>query len=128
MYSRVLRVNRYKLRMDRLAREKGYETAAKMLYEMYEVQHMSLEDIRETLLIPHWTLRKILTEELGITIHPKGGRNNVLIEITPELIEEVSRDGITATARGLGVHPVALRIRLQDWYERTGGSFDKNID
>lgn len=113
--------------MDKLAKERGYETTAKMLHEMYVVQHMSLESITETLVLPHWTARRILVQ-LGIQIRSKGGPNNVLIEVTPELIEEVSRDGVTAAARTLGVHPLSLHTRLREWYQRTGGKFDSNID
>lgn len=125
MYSRVLRMNRYRLRIDKLAREKGFESTEKMLYEMYEVQHLPLKKIGEILVIPMWSLRKRF-DELGITVRSKGGRNYIKTIITPELIEEVCRDGVGATADKLGIDQISLNAKLREWYERTGGKFDED--
>lgn len=114
---RNIRIKRERERLDELAASLGFENTDKMLYELYVVQRTPLKELQAKLFTPMYTLRRRL-EEICVPMRSRGGRNNVKSEITPELIDEVSRDGVTAVAMRLGIDGPALGARLKKWFEK----------
>lgn len=110
---RDIRMDRERKRLEDLAEQRGFKSAGEMLQHMYEVEQVPIQKIADTLVTPIWTLRKRF-DELGIQVRTRGGRNYVKVDITPELLQELARDGVPAVAERLGVEPEALYIRLKD--------------
>lgn len=111
---RNIRMTRERKRLEEVANTRGYESADKMLHDMYVVQRIPVHKIAEQLFTPMWTLRKRF-DELGIKIRTRGGPNNVKVDITPELLGEISRDGIPAVSERLGIDMSTLYARLKDY-------------
>lgn len=116
MVFKPIRLIRERTRLEELAKERGFDSTASMLHDMYDAQQMSLTEICENLVTPMWSLRKAFAAA-GIEARTKGGRNNVKFEITPELIDEVSRDGVSYVSMRLGVDYLTLANRLRTWAE-----------
>lgn len=101
-------------KLNDAAVSQGYENAYTMLYELYVVDRVSLYKLADKLVVPVLQLRTHL-KDLGIRMRPRGGPNNKIIEITPEIIEEVSRHGIKAVSARLGAQDATFRQRLREW-------------
>lgn len=99
-----------------LAQNTGYENRAQMLYQMYVIDRVPIERIAHILVTPMWSLRKQF-DEFQIEVRTRGGRNNVKVEVTEELVAEASRDGVPTVAARIGVDPVTLGLRLKRWHE-----------
>lgn len=110
---RNIQLAREQKRLERVARDLGYESSGAMYYEMYVVQRIPLHEISQRLYTPLWSLRKRF-DELGITVNKRGGANNVKFELTDELMAEVNRDGISAVCDRLGVNFVSLYLRVRE--------------
>lgn len=93
-----------------------------MLQDMYSIQEISIHDLARMLYIPMKTLRSRMLL-LGITMRPRGGKHPEVVksEITPGLVDEVTRDGVPAVAERLGIDPVALQVKLKKWFEDNKG-------
>lgn len=113
---RIVRLFRERDRLDKIARERGYENSNAMIADLYDTQRMSIEKIAKSLFTPIWTLRKRF-DELGINVKTRGGRNNVKFEVTKELYNEACRDGVLAVADRVGVDPATVELRLRKWFK-----------
>jgi hypothetical protein len=98
--------------LDHLAVDAGFESYKSLLYELYVVRHLSLDDVGQCCHIHYRRVRKHL-EQFGITVRSRGGRNNVKYELTPELLHEIMRDGVPTVAMRLGVESGMLYERLK---------------
>lgn len=114
---RFARLMRERQRLHAFAVEQGFDSTAAMLYELYITQDVPVEEISRRLLTPMWTLRKLF-DEYQIPVGPRGGRNNVKLEMTPELIQEVMRDGVPAVAERTGIEAAHLYVKMNDWKRR----------
>lgn len=103
--------------LERIAAEQGFESSAAMLYELYVVRRMSLNELSDLLLLSVWDLRAKIAAE-GITLRSRGGKNNVKLEITEEFVREVSKHGIPAVAARLGLDYCTVRSALVRWAEK----------
>lgn len=113
---RLQRMIRERIKLEKVAEERGYENADIMLHDLYTHQRIPIEKISKMLLTPMWSLRKRFTE-LGINVRTRGCREDRReIEITMELFKEASRDGTDVTALRLGVEQQTLQNRLKAWY------------
>lgn len=103
-----------RIRLDQLesvARNAGYEDFKSLLHDYYVVQRVGLTTLAERLHIAVPRLKRHL-KRFGIEVHGRGGANNTKIVVTPELVREVTRDGIPAVARRLGISITALLRQL----------------
>lgn len=114
---RSIRMERERKRLEQVAQERGYENSAVMLQKMYEVDCIPIEQIAHELFTPLWSLRKRF-DELHIKVRNRGGRNNVLIEVTEDLYNEACRIGLSGVAERLGVDTLTLDIRLTEWVKQ----------
>lgn len=112
----LIRLTRERVKLERLAREQGLDGIAGLLYDMYVVKGMSIEKIAKTLVTPIWSLRKMF-DEFEIPVNLRGGPNAQKFDVTQELIEEVSKIGVSATAARLGLEPTTLYWRLRKYYQ-----------
>lgn len=110
---------REKNRLDALAREQGWENAETMVKDLYEVKRWSLKRLTIMLQLPTQYLLQQWMKNWGIEIKGRGGRNNLKFDLTPQLVEEVTRDGITAVADRLGISRTRLYTRLQEYLKET---------
>ena len=97
--------------LETLATSAGFASYKDMLHELYVVQHLSMVEVAARCHLHCRRVRKHLMR-FGIAIRPKG-RRETTIEITPELIIEVTHDGIPAAASRLGVDSATLYNALQ---------------
>ena len=104
--------------LDRLARESGFESYQSMLYELYVVRGMGLYELSRRCHVYYRRTRKHL-KRFNIPIRSRGGPNNLKVALTLELLEEIVKNGVAATAERLGVAHVALHQRLRALPEAT---------
>lgn len=100
--------------LEDIAHKRGYETIHHMLHELYVVAGMSINEVAEDLHISYKTAKAHI-KAAGIQLRPQGGVNYQKITWTPELRDEVLRDGVTAVALRLGVtsNTVAYHMRRE---------------
>ena len=111
--NRTVRMYREQKRLEKVAEERGYDSIESMLYDMYAVQRIPLKRLRELLYTPMWSLRRRLGEICKM--RSRGGRNNVKVEMTEELYNEVIADGVPTVADRIGVDQVSLQLRMMQY-------------
>lgn len=82
-------------------------------------EHATSEsDLAERMRVSAWTLRKILRYyRLAALVKNHGGRRYLRFELTPEVFDEICRDGVPSVARRLNVSPSAVYRRLKQLTE-----------
>ena len=108
---RPIYVARRHKHLEQCALQLEQSSVQEMLYELYVVRDLSLHEIATQLSVSPWSVRRYLLAA-GITLRRPGGRNNIKVELTQELLDEVSRDGITAVAMRLGVDRTNFAAKL----------------
>ena len=91
------------------AQAAGFTSVEACLHTLYVERRLKLEEVCRVLGISFRTMRGLLGT-YDIPVKPLGGVRR--IEITPELFEEICRDGIPAVAARRGVNHTALRWHL----------------
>jgi hypothetical protein len=105
-------------RLDRIAEKEGFGSLCEMMADLYVNRNMGIAAIADHLLTSVTTVYAVL-ERCKIVPRPVGGvRNDLLIEITMDLVNECARDGIPAVAARLAVDYTLLRTRLLQWLEK----------
>lgn len=105
-------------RLEKLAADRGYDSAAKMTYELYD-GGASLHFLSELYQITQYMLVRKM-KQWGIEIRSPGGPNNKKIFLTDDLVREVSRDGIPAVSARLGVTEHRLAEVMNEWKKHSG--------
>lgn len=97
---------------ERVASDRGHDSVQHLFYDLYIRQGLSIDAVAEELHIGPQTTKRWL-KKLGIQLRPRGGAQNVKITFTPELVEEITRDGVTAVSLRLGVDRTTLLHHLR---------------
>lgn len=104
-----------KLRLDQLeliAKRHGFESYRDLLHELYVVHRQGMIPIAQRLNISQARVRKHLLR-FGFTLRGRGGRNNIRVAFTQQLIDEITRDGIPAVASRMGIAQSVLHVRMK---------------
>lgn len=108
-------VVRFKLaELEINARRDGYADYASMLHELYDVERLSLPALAKRCHVSYARAKKHL-KRFNIAIHSRGGRHEsrVKVVLTPELLQEITENGVGSTAKRLGIDPNLLHVRLR---------------
>lgn len=98
--------------LDALARQAGFADYPTMLHELYVIKRLSLMEVGERCHISYKRVKRHL-KRFNIPVHKRGGPNNVKVTLTPELLQEIMRDGVVSVAQRLGVDQIALQMKLK---------------
>lgn len=94
------------------AKTLGFPGEKEMWAKLYTDQAMSIAEISRRLAVGSATIHQRLTKH-QIPIRQRGGRNNLIINMSPELQEKVRQQGVTAVATEMGLSYNTLHKALK---------------
>lgn len=95
-----------------LSKSLGYDSTDGMWKDLYLEKKLSIGQLSRKLDVSRNVVRLELSKA-GIKARGRGGPNNSHVVLTEELLDEIRRDGLTATAKRLGLTYPALYMRLR---------------
>lgn len=95
-----------------IAQRLGHASEEMLWHELYDVQKLSITTLATRLGISRNTIRQALARR-HIQVRGRGGPNNLVLALTPEVIEEVRRDGVLAVAKRMELNYTTLYKRLR---------------
>lgn len=99
--------------LERLAVQAGYDSYRSMLFDLYITKRMGVEAISKRLFITTYRVRKHLKR---FDIPKKQQLWRQEIPLSPELEQEILRDGVPAVAARLGTSAEILHRKLRERY------------
>lgn len=94
------------------AQRLGYTSELDMWTDLYCVRKLSISMLAVKLDVSRNTVRTSL-ERLNIEVRKQGGPNNLKLDVTDGLIDEIKREGIAAVAKRLELSYTTVYKRLR---------------
>jgi hypothetical protein len=97
---------------EEIAKGARYESEEAMWRDYYVTKRKTIEELTRDLGVSRNVIRERLIR-CAIPVRKQGGPNNSKIGVSDELLTEIRRDGIEATAKRMGLKYDALYKRLR---------------
>ena len=108
-----MRAQRLQLwQLEKMARAAGYVDYRDLLQSLYTVQELTLYELSRRCMISIPRLQGHM-RRFNIPQRPKGRTRPPKVVFTPELLQEIARDGVPAVSRRLGVGSAALYLQMK---------------